>query len=189
MAQDNERGSREVKGSRAASGERAARGERAAKGEGSGSPAIERGRARRAGTRNAATARTGADRTGGGRREGRESRGMPFAMVITDPHLPDNPIAYVNKAFENVEFKMLTGERARLIVDDGIGLTGDVDWPYAGEDGARASEERTERRTGTRVGARLARQMVEALDAEIDVTSGSFGTSVQVGIDLDRLAA
>ena len=85
----------------------------------------------------------------------------------------------------NVEFKVLTGGRARLVVkDDGVGLTGDVDWPYASETGAREAEERRERRTGTRVGARLVRQMVDALDAEIDVTSGSFGTSVQVGLDL-----
>ena len=85
----------------------------------------------------------------------------------------------------NVEFKVLTGGRVRLVVkDDGVGLTGDVDWPYATESGAREAEEKRERRTGERVGARLVRQMVDALDAEIDVISGSFGTSVQIGLDL-----
>ena len=85
----------------------------------------------------------------------------------------------------NVEFKVLTGDRARLVVkDDGVGLSGDVDWPYASEDGAREAEERQERRTGHRVGARLVRQLVQALDAEIDVTSGAYGTTVEVGLDL-----
>ena len=89
----------------------------------------------------------------------------------------------------NVEFKVLTGGRARLAVkDDGVGLTGDVDWPYASESGAREAERRHERRTGARVGARLVRQMVEALDAEIDVASGAFGTTVQIGLKLDGLS-
>ena len=88
----------------------------------------------------------------------------------------------------NVEFKVLTGNRGRLVVkDDGVGLTGDVDWPDASEPGAREAEERHERRTGERVGARLVRQMVEALDAELDVASGSYGTSVQIGLSLDAL--
>ena len=90
----------------------------------------------------------------------------------------------------NLEFKVLTGNRARLVVrDDGVGLRGDVDWPYAGEDGAREREARTERRTGHRVGARLVRQLVDALGAEIDVTSGTYGTTIEIGLDLDGLTA
>ena len=40
-----------------------------------------------------------------GRTDGRIGTSLsaqPFAMVITDPHLPDNPIIYVNKAFERI---------------------------------------------------------------------------------------
>ena len=89
----------------------------------------------------------------------------------------------------NLEFKVLTRDRARLVVkDDGVGLRGDIDWPYAGEDGAREREARTERRTGHRVGARLVRQLVDALGAEIDVTSGTYGTTIEIGLDLDGLA-
>ena len=46
------------------------------------------------GVENGAQERAGAEASG--------SASLPFAMVITDPNLPDNPIVYVNKAFERI---------------------------------------------------------------------------------------
>ena len=86
----------------------------------------------------------------------------------------------------NVEFKVLTGDRARLMVkDDGVGLRGLEDWPFTRDERAEDAEEE---RSGHHVGAKLTRQLVEALDASIDTRSDEYGTTVEVGLALDKLA-
>ena len=91
---------------------------------------------------------------------------------------PDHPEGLVN-----VEFKLLTRDRARLIVkDDGSGMGAEDDWPFTRDERA---EEAEEERTGHRVGAKLVRQLVDTLDAHIDVNSDDFGTTVEVGFRLD----
>ena len=87
----------------------------------------------------------------------------------------------------NVEFKVLTSNRARLMVkDDGVGMGDEADWPFTRDERA---ENASEARTGHRVGAKLVRQLVDALDAAIDVRTDRFGTSVEVGLMLDHHSA
>lgn len=86
----------------------------------------------------------------------------------------------------NVEFKVLSRDRARLLVkDDGIGMGDELDWPYAQDE---AAEDAEERRTGQRAGAKLTRRLVEALGAAIDIRSNEFGTIAELSLDLgDRV--
>ena len=87
----------------------------------------------------------------------------------------------------NVEFKTLTDDRARLMVkDDGVGMGSEDDWPFTRDERA---EDAQEARTGHRVGAKLVRQLVDTLDAAIDVMSDRFGTTVEVGMSLAEMRA
>ena len=82
----------------------------------------------------------------------------------------------------NVEFKLLSYGRARLTVkDDGLGMGDEEDWPYRQDEGAEDAEER---RTGMRVGAKLVRRLLDALDAALEVRTGSFGTTIEIGLDI-----
>lgn len=85
----------------------------------------------------------------------------------------------------NVEFKVLTGDRARIMVkDDGVGLSDFEDWPFTRDERAEDAEEE---RSGYRVGAKLTRQLVETLGATIDMRSDKYGTTAEVGLALDKL--
>lgn len=93
--------------------------------------------------------------------------------------------AYVGRrhGLLNVEFKLLSNGRARFSVrDDGVGMGPEEDWPYGQDEGAEDAEER---RTGVRVGAKLVRRLVSALDADLEVNSSGFGTTVEVGLKID----
>ena len=85
----------------------------------------------------------------------------------------------------NVEFKLLTENRVRMSVkDDGRGMD-EVDWPFNQNESAEDAEER---RTGLRVGAKLVRTLVAALNAQIDVRSSGFGTTVELSLNVSRSA-
>ena len=88
----------------------------------------------------------------------------------------------------SVSFNVLTGRRARLIVqDDGSGMGEEDDWPFTRDETA---EDVSEERTGHRVGAKLVRQLIDGLDATIDVRSDRYGTTVEVALELpDRVSA
>ena len=82
------------------------------------------------------------------------------------------------------EFKVLTDDRARMVVrDDGVGIRGEDDWPYTRDE---ASEDAEERRSGHRVGAKLVRELLDGLGAVINVKSDAYGTTTEIGIPLDR---
>ena len=85
----------------------------------------------------------------------------------------------------NVEFKILSGSRARLLVkDDGVGMGDEDDWPYNQDEGAEDAEEE---RTGQRVGAKLVRHLVRALGATLDMRSTEIGTTVELALDLAEI--
>ena len=53
---------------------------------------------------------------------GRSISNLPVAMVVTDPSLPDNPIVYVNQAFEKVTLysrEMALGRNCRFLQGEG----------------------------------------------------------------------
>ena len=98
------------------------------------------------------------------------------SILLTNPNLPDNPIVYVNDAFEHafigrseglldVRLEDGGGTARVTVTDDGVGLAEGTAWPDMAS-----------------MGGRIVAGLVDGLDARLHVDTGPKGTRVTLDV-------
>ena len=97
--------------------------------------------------------------------------GLVFSEILTNSL--QHAFEGLNEGVVEARAKMLSGDTLRItIMDDGVGLPSDTNWPQEGN-----------------LGARIVRNLVAGLDASLNVERGGKGTMFLLDIPLDEQQA